>query len=171
MTPDQRSMLVLPAWSETFSLLQRQFLSAYSLGGSISHACAVLEMSRANPYRWRESCELFVDAMEEARELGIQRLEDWALSRAMDKANPSDRLTEFLLKAARPEIYRERVDHRISGAVESRKRIILEELDSDRVIPSSSVRGGVLAEGGGDVVLPVVVDVAGEESGGGDVTV
>lgn len=96
-------------------------------------------MARANPYRWAEASEAFRDAMEDAREVGVQRLEDWALQRAMDSDNPSDRLTEFLLKAHRPATYRERVDHHIHGQVEHKKRVILEEVDGARVITAEQV--------------------------------
>lgn len=77
--------------------------------------------------------------MLEARESGIQRLEDWALRRAMDSDNPSDRLTEFLLKAHRPYVYRERVDHHIHGQVEHKKRVILEEVDGSRIITAENL--------------------------------
>ena len=94
-------------------------------------------MSRSNPYRWSKN-SVFADALSEAKESGVQRLEDWALHRATDQENPSDRLVEFLLKAHRPEVYRERVDHRIAGSVEHRKRIILDNIEETRVLDVES---------------------------------
>ena len=126
--------LALPDWPEELTPSQKRFLNAYALGGSVSAAARSCEISRANPYRWAESSPEFTQALSVAKEYGVQRLEDWALSRAMDDMNPSDRLTEFLLKAARPEVYRERVDHRLTGQIEHRKRVILESLDDHRVI-------------------------------------
>ena len=126
--------LALPDWPEELTPSQKRFLNAYALGGSVSAAARSCEISRANPYRWAESSPEFTQALSVAKEYGVQRLEDWALSRAMDDMNPSDRLTEFLLKAARPEVYRERVDHRLTGQIEHRKRGILESLDDHRVI-------------------------------------
>jgi transposase-like protein len=121
-------------WPVTLTPLQIQFLNAFSIGGSVARACRSVGMTRANPYRWLESSEEFADQFAVAKEYGIQRLEDWALSRAMDQDSPSDRLTEFLLKAARPEVYRDRVDHHLHGKVEHRKRVILEGLEEATVV-------------------------------------
>lgn len=126
--------LALPDWPEELTPSQKRFLNAYALGGSISAATRSCEISRANPYRWAEASPAFTEALSVAKEYGVQRLEDWALSRAMDDMNPSDRLTEFLLKAARPEVYRERVDHRLTGQIEHRKRVILDTVDTERVL-------------------------------------
>ena len=126
--------LALPDWPDELTPSQKRFLNAYALGGSVSAAARSCEISRANPYRWAESSPAFTEALTVAKEYGVQRLEDWALSRAMDDMNPSDRLTEFLLKAARPEVYRERVDHRLTGQIEHRKRVILDTIDADRVV-------------------------------------
>ena len=121
-------------WPVTLTPLQIQFLNALSIGGSVARACRYVGMARANPYRWLESSEEFAEQFAVAKEYGVQRLEDWALSRAMDSDNPSDRLTEFLLKAARPEVYRDRVDHHLHGKVVHRKRVILEGLEEATVV-------------------------------------
>ena len=121
-------------WPEPQTPLQIQFLTAFAMGGSVARACRSVGMARGNPYRWCESSEDFAEQFAVAKEYGVQRLEDWALSRAMDSDNPSDRLTEFLLKAARPEVYRDRVDHHLHGKVEHRKRVILESLDEAEVV-------------------------------------
>ena len=128
------TQVALPEWPDGLTPSQERFLNAYSLGGSVSAAARGCDISRANPYRWAESSPAFREALSVAKEYGVQRLEDWALARAMDTTNPSDRLTEFLLKAARPEVYRERVDHRLTGQIEHRKRVILESLDDSRVV-------------------------------------
>lgn len=126
--------LALPEWPDGLTEPQERFLMAYSLGGSISAAARSCGMARNNPYRWKEESLVFRETLAIAKEYGVQHLEDWALARAMDTMNPSDRLVEFLLKAARPEVYRERVDHRVTGQIEHRKRVILESLDQDRVV-------------------------------------
>ena len=126
--------LVTHDWPVTLTALQIQFLNAFSIGGSVARACRSVGMARANPYRWLDSSEVFADQFAVAKEYGVQRLEDWALSRAMDQDSPSDRLTEFLLKAARPEVYRDRVDHHVHGKVEHRKRVILEGLEEATVV-------------------------------------
>ena len=121
-------------WPDTLSALQIQFLNALAIGGSVARACRSVGMARANPYRWLENSEEFAEQFAVAKEYGVQRLEDWALSRAMDSDNPSDRLVEFLLKAARPEMYRDRVDHHLHGKVEHRKRVILEGLEEAEIV-------------------------------------
>jgi len=118
--------LTEPEWAIHFSDMQIRFLEALAMGGSISKACRACRISRTNPYRWADQDPQFAEAMVGAREIGVQQLEDWALARATDEMNPSDRLTEFLLKALRPEMYRERVDHHHHGSVEHKKRIIIE---------------------------------------------
>ena len=145
---EDRTSLALPAWDPSLTPLQVRFLNALALGGSVSRACRSCVMARANPYRWADKSVEFRDAMEEARDVGIQRLEDWALQRAMDDDNPSDRLTEFLLKAHRPHVYRERVDHHIHGQVEHKKRVILESADDTRVISPGQILA-IPADGGG----------------------
>jgi len=140
------TVVALPEWPEGLTPPQERFLNAYALGGSITQACRSCGLSRANPYRWRDGSEVFSDALTIAKEYGVQRLEDWALARAMDAMNPSDRLTEFLLKAARPEVYRERVDHHLHGKVEHRKRVILESLDEDRIVEALPDAAGESAE-------------------------
>lgn len=136
--------IVLPKWDGELNGNQRRFLSVYSLGGSITKACEVAGLCVTTVSRWRRESEDFDDAMDMSKEIGIQRLEDWALERAMDMVNPSDRLVEFLLKAHRPERYRERVDHRISGGVEHRKRVVLEEVDMSRVVGGMAVESEIL---------------------------
>ena len=128
------TVVELPDWPDGITPSQERFLTAYSLGGSVSAAARACKTSRANPYRWAEASPAFREALTVAKEYGVQRLEDWALSRAMDTMNPSDRLTEFLLKASRPEVYRERVDHRLTGQIEHRKRVILESIDGHTVV-------------------------------------
>ena len=133
ITPKEKEQLLLPTWPDGLGPAQVRFLNAYSLGGSILRACEATGMSRSNPYRWSVDPD-FSEALAQAKEAGVQRLEDWALYRATDQENPSDRLVEFLLKAARPEVYRERVDHRIAGSVEHRIRIILDNLEETEIL-------------------------------------
>ena len=136
---DKKTELALPEWDESLTPNQIRFLNAYALGGSVSHACRVAKLGRKSPYRWAEGSEAFSNAMKEAKEAGVQRLEDWALQRATDADNPSDRLVEFLLKAHRPAVYRERVDLALHGQIEHRKRVVLESLDDDRVIEATNL--------------------------------
>ena len=96
-TKHDAAALAIPEWQGGFSPLQIRFLNAYAIGGSVARACRACKMARANPYRWADANPEFREALAEAKEVGVQHLEDWALARAMDTMNPSDRLTEFLL--------------------------------------------------------------------------
>jgi len=135
----KKTELALPDWDEELQSHQIRFLNAYALGGSVSHACRITKIGRRSPYRWAEKLPVFAQAMQEAKELGVQRLEDWALHRATDADNPSDRLVEFLLKAHRPAVYRERVDVALHGQIEHRKRVVLESLDDSRVVEATNL--------------------------------
>lgn len=73
-------------------------------GGNMSKAATLLGMTRHNVYRWVQSDPVFAELYEHALEHGTDNLEERAYVRAMDT---SDRMMELLLKARRPEKYRE----------------------------------------------------------------
>ncbi len=68
-------------------------------------AARMIGVGRRTLYKWRDSDDEFAGACHDASEDGIDVIEDVALKRAKDS---SDRLLMFLLKARRPEKYRER---------------------------------------------------------------
>jgi hypothetical protein len=85
------------------------FLDALERTASVRDACAAIGVSRSTAYRHRRRCPEFARAWDEALELPIRILEDEALERALDRADPaSARLLMFLLKARKPEVYGER---------------------------------------------------------------
>jgi len=61
-------------------------------------------ISRATAYRWREKDSKFNEDWGEAENLGVTSMEEEAVRRGM---NGSDTLLIFMLKAKRPEIYRD----------------------------------------------------------------
>lgn len=73
--------------------------------GNVSHTCDRMNVSRAGAYGHRVEDEAFRDAWDAAVVLGIEKLEDEAVSRAV---GGSDTLMMFMLKAAKPDKYRER---------------------------------------------------------------
>lgn len=89
-------------------------------------------------YRWRREMPEFAKAWDEAKILGLDKLEDELLRRAHDGVEKlvfykgrklkhtireySDTLGIFLLKGGKPEKYRERVEH--SGSVDLAGRLI-----------------------------------------------
>jgi hypothetical protein len=109
---------------------QSAFLAALSAsGGSVSRACAAIDIARETAYRWRSNCPEFAEAWEQAKQLGADVLEDEAIRRAHDGVDEpvfykgkklrttvrkySDQLLIFLLKGARPDKYRDnaRIEH------------------------------------------------------------
>ncbi len=89
---------------------KKRLLQALAAGLSVKAACEVAGIGRRTAYDWRNEDQEFASAWDEAIETGTDALEDEALSRAM---NGSDTMLIFLLKARRPEKYRDthRVQH------------------------------------------------------------
>jgi hypothetical protein len=82
------------------------FIEALAEGETVTAACRVADLGRRTVYDERGRNEDFARAWEDAIEAGTDSLEAEARRRALDG---SDRLLEFLLKARRPDVYRERV--------------------------------------------------------------
>lgn len=88
---------------------QRKFLTAYANCGNITGAAELAKMTRQCHYRWlRELAPSYAEAFDSVREMAIESLEAEARRRAM---TGSDVLLIFLLKAHRPEKYRD--NHRV----------------------------------------------------------
>lgn len=75
-------------------------------GGNVSKACRLLNISRQRVFEWRETDKAFDLAWSEALEAGTENLEEIAYRRA---CTTSDTLAIFLLKARRPNVYRENI--------------------------------------------------------------
>ena len=109
------------------SLKQKaHFLKVLGTGLSVSDAARQTGWARSSVYHYRQTDEEFGVAWDEAIETGTDILEDEARRRAVEgceenvyyqgkiidtKRNYSDTLLIFLLKARRPEKYRERFEH------------------------------------------------------------
>jgi hypothetical protein len=94
---------------------QRAFLAAYSKVGIISEAAKKAKISRRDHCNWLPDPE-YAAAFEVAREESIELLELTVRRRAMRARKPSDLLSMFLLKAARPEKYRDNARVEMTGA-------------------------------------------------------
>lgn len=96
------------------------FLSYLSETASIAGAAARAEVQRSTLYQLRKHDPEFAARWDEARKLGIDRLEDDAMRRALEGVQKpvfyagrqiasvqqfNDRLLQFLLKAHKPEVY------------------------------------------------------------------
>ena len=101
------------------------FLGALTEGASVTAACGRAVITRRTVYVWREADPEFAAAWDDAIEAGTDALEDEALRRAKDK---SDTLLIFLLKARRPEKYKDRVSTEHSGTAHKSFEDWLDEL-------------------------------------------
>ena len=95
---------------------QRLFLQALEQGHTVASACRVAGVGRTTAYEARRRDERFALAWQELEEAAVEVLEAEAFRRAMAG---SDRLMEFLLKARRPQVYRERVNVRHGGEADA----------------------------------------------------
>jgi hypothetical protein len=101
------------------------FLDGLRSGLSVSGAASAAGIPRRTVYTWRDTDDAFADEWDKALEEGTDLMEDEALRRAVTGTDKpvfhagqqcgkireySDTLMIFMLKARRPEKYRERVD-------------------------------------------------------------
>lgn len=93
---------------------QRAFLAAYGKTGIIGDSARKAKIARQDHYNWLPNSE-YAAAFEAAREESIELLEKSVRQRAMRARKPSDLLSIFLLKAARPEKYRDNAKVEMSG--------------------------------------------------------
>src|SRR5689334_17255625 len=93
---------------------RKRFLELLSESGNVRASCAALDLCRSTLYEWRRHDADFAAAWDSALERGADGLEDEARRRAMAG---SDLLLIFLLKALRPEKYRERSQVDINKSV------------------------------------------------------
>lgn len=90
------------------------FLEALAESGMVSEACAKAGVNRSTAYRARQADEAFALAWADVEERATEELERVVLKRAIEG---SDTLAMFLLKARRPEKYRENVKVEHAGSV------------------------------------------------------
>lgn len=108
------------------------FCAALAETGIVAKACKAVDISRVTAYEWRDEIPEFAAAWDKALQVGISALEDEAHRRAFDGTDEgvyhqgvlmdtqkkySDTLAIFLLKAHRPEKYRERSDVNVQGGM------------------------------------------------------
>lgn len=112
-----------------------RFLAHLQEGGHATGACKAASIARATAYRYRQLEEDFALAWADAEQESTERLEEEAFRRAHDglRRNKydargnllceelvySDTLMIFLLKARKPERYRERYEFKHSGEVKT----------------------------------------------------
>ena len=119
------------ARTEQANARKRAFLDSFRLSGNVSAAARAVKVERHRPYVWAADDAAFKAAWAEAEQESIDRLEKEARRRAEDgclepvyqggklvghKQVYSDALMMLLLKAHRPEKYRERSALEVTGA-------------------------------------------------------
>jgi hypothetical protein len=114
------------------------FLEAYAQWANISYACKISGVARQNVYDWQERDEEFSAAFHRAEAAATERLEREAWRRAVEgspyertsywhgepvgtdrKIEYSDQLMMLLLRARRPDLYREKVDVAVNQVVKT----------------------------------------------------
>ncbi|NJK43953.1 MAG: terminase [Pleurocapsa sp. SU_196_0] len=108
------------------------FLKTLATTASVSAASKAAKIDRKTAYEWRQKDAPFAEAWDDALETSISSLETEARRRALKGTSKpvyqggelvgsiqeySDTLMIFLLKAHRPNVYRERVSVEHSGEV------------------------------------------------------
>ena len=113
------------------------FLEALVAGKSVTAACREARLGRTAVYGWRREDEAFAKDWDAALETGTDALEDEAVRRAVEGTlkpvyqggkqvgtvrEYSDTLLIFLLKARRPEKFKERaaIEHDVTGRLAER---------------------------------------------------
>lgn len=94
---------------------KRAALRAYVEVGTVTAAMQAIGMSRRTWYHWQDGDPDFRDAAQDAEQAAADRLEAVAIARATKAEGASDTLLIFLLKGMRPEKYRERYQHEVTG--------------------------------------------------------
>jgi hypothetical protein len=90
---------------------KRAFLVAYSRSGLLVASCDAARISHQLHAYWLKTDPDYTRAFAEARAMVADILEDEALRRAVAVEGASDTLLIFLLKGARPDVYKERYEH------------------------------------------------------------
>lgn len=118
---------------------QQAFLDALAVRGNVRDACLAAGVPRRTVYDWRNADPEFATHWDTALDMAADTMEREAWRRAVEGTEKpvfgprgpnkgsgeigrireySDTLLIFLLKAARPQKYRERIDQQHSGTVQ-----------------------------------------------------
>lgn len=123
--------------------VREKFLEALASFANVTLACKKVGVTRSKIYEWRSEDPSFKKDWDDAIDLGTDSLEDEAVRRAHEGTlkpvyqggkkvgsirEYSDTLLIFLLKGRRPERFRDKVEHDLTGklTVEKIERIIVD---------------------------------------------
>jgi hypothetical protein len=99
------------------SLNQRRFLAAYKKAGIIAHAARLARITRDRHFCWMREDYNYVQHFYSCQEEAIEALEEECRRRAM---SGSDVLLIFMLKASRPDVYRDNKTIEMKGSVQGK---------------------------------------------------
>ena len=117
--------------SATAKKRRERFIASLTATANVVKSCEIAHLDRKTAYNWRNAHPDFLEAWDEALDLGNNILEDEALRRAVEGTEKpvyqggrcvgtvreySDTLLIFLLKGRRPEKYGDRVRQELTGA-------------------------------------------------------
>jgi len=121
-----------------FGRAKHAFLESYAQWANITEACKCSGIARSTFYVWQEHDPKFAFAVQQAGEQATERLEKEAYRRATEgtpykrtsywhgepvgtdeKIEYSDQLMMLLLRARKPEIYREKLDVTVNQIVKA----------------------------------------------------
>lgn len=123
-------VILLPDFNMILHHKKRAFLVAYSEVGNISRAAEIAGVSRQIHYHWLKEDTDYEEAFMQADQQACDRLEQEARRRAVEGVTKpvyqggkqvgtvqeySDTLLIFLLKGARPEKYKDRLQQEVVG--------------------------------------------------------
>lgn len=140
-----------PDWRDLAHPQKVAFLVAYANCGVVTMACQAAEVGRRTHYHWLKNDADYRIAFDEANEMAIELMESEARKRATigwnepvfhmgavcgHKRKFSDNLLMFMLKGAKPEKYRDRIEHTGAGGGPMEHRVetiakVLQEVRDD----------------------------------------
>lgn len=120
-------MTMVSEFTNRTDVHKAKLLDKLSTGASISASAKTAKVSRRTYYDWRENDPAFATMADEAIEMGTDSLEDSA-TRQAKQGNTS--LMTLLLKARRPEKYKDRIINEHGGLDGAPLKIIIERVAS-----------------------------------------
>lgn len=124
--------VVVPPDADPLTIQQRAFCAAYAICGTIKHASERAGICRQLHSKWIAQCpayaQAFAEAYEDAGDNAEFRMRELAFK-------GSERLLLEVVRAHKPEKYRQRVDTRVSGGdggpLRADVRAIADRIDAD----------------------------------------
>jgi hypothetical protein len=114
------------ATAETTKRKKAALIKAYIKDPALTHICDKVGITRTTHYQWLKDDPAYAAEFERAKERAVESMEEEARRRAVAGVDEpvyyqgevcgairkySDTLLIFMLKAARPKVYRERFEH------------------------------------------------------------